>query len=137
MNAKVMPRSELKHACLGLLDRAAVEHPCGHQGKLAARYIIRSASEERIELMFEKGDKSKANLWITRNHAQGLLDTGIEFRDYPASSLYQESEPGQARPYGRHAALKPMRGLARADLVRFTVERAEEMELILGSLAAI
>lgn len=87
--------------------------------------------------MFEKGEKSKANLWVSRDHAQSLLDTGIEFRDYPASSLYQEAEPGKARAYGRHAALKPMRGLARADLVRFTIERVEQMELILASLAAI
>src|SRR5690606_25005406 len=58
----LMIRKELKLACLALLDDAAVEHPSGHQGKSAARYILRSENDDRIELMFEKGENSRANL---------------------------------------------------------------------------
>jgi hypothetical protein len=58
----IMTRNTLKAACLSLLDTAAAEHPAGHQGKLAARYVLRSRSDERIGLMFEKSEKTKALL---------------------------------------------------------------------------
>jgi hypothetical protein len=63
-----------------------------------------------------------------------LLEADIEFRVSLASSLYQETEPGGKCPYGRHAALKSMRDLANADLVRFTIERLTQMQLIVGTL---
>jgi len=124
----------LKAACLSLLDTAAAEHPAGHQSKLAARYVLRSRSDERIGLMFEKSEKTKALLWVGNVHARNLLEADIEFRVYLASSLYQETEPGGKRPYGRHAALKSMRDLANADLVRFTIERFTQMQFIVGTL---
>ena len=136
MNAEVMNREMLIAACLTLLNRSAVEHPAGHQGKLAARYIIRSNNDERIGLMFEKSGKTRPYLWIARPHARDLLEADIEFRIYLASSLYQEAEPGGKRPYGRHAALKSMRDLANADLVRFSIDRIGQMALILEKLAA-
>lgn len=128
-------RAELKAACLALLDTVAMEHPAGH-GKLAARYILRSQNDDRIELMFERDAKSRANLWLARDRAGDLLNTGIEFRAYPASDLYQATEPGGKTSYGRHAALRSMRDLANADLVRFTIERAEQMEALLANLTS-
>ena len=136
MNANFMNREMLIAACLTLLGKAAVEHPAGHQGKLAARYIIRSGNDDRIGLMFEKSGKTKPYLWIARSHAPDMLEADIEFRVYLASSLYQETEPGGKRPYGRHAALKSMRDLANADLVRFSIDRIGQMELVLEKLAA-
>ena len=32
-------RAALKSAVLAILDQVALEHPVGHQGKLAARYV--------------------------------------------------------------------------------------------------
>lgn len=136
MTTVELTRAELKAACLELLDRAAVEHPAGHQGKLAARYILRSAGGDRIGVMFEKGDKTKAYLWLDQRSAGNLADAGIESRLYPASSLYQLDEASGKPAYGRHAALKSMRDLAHADLVRFTISQQGQLETILTALAA-
>lgn len=136
MNTMSMTREDLKAACLALLDQAAVEHPAGHQGKLAARYTLRSAGGERLGLMFEKSEKAKSHLWVDRRHVGDLFEAGIDYRIYPAASLYQEIEPGGKRPYGRHAALKPMRDLANADLVRFSIDRIDQLRMILTRLSA-
>lgn len=50
----MMDRDQLKHNCLERLDAGAIEHPTGHQGKLAARYLLRRGDGDRVELMFEK-----------------------------------------------------------------------------------
>lgn len=134
MKDALMSREELKLACLALLDDAAVEHPSGHQGKSAARYILRSENDDRIELMFEKGENSRANLWVAKSFARDLMNLGIECKEYSASDLNREVEPGKPRRYGRHAALKQMRDLAHADLVRFTVENIGQMQLIIERL---
>lgn len=84
--------------------------------------------------MFEKGEKSKPNLWVERRFVSGLEEAGIEFRVYLASALYPTSAPDQKQAYGRHAALKAMRDLANADLVRFTIERITQLEMILAEL---
>lgn len=128
-------RELLKSGCLALLDAAAVEHPAGH-GKLFARYVLRSQDGDRIELMFEKGERSRSNLWLSASHAARLGRMAIESRDFPASALYQPAEPGGKPVYGRHAALKSMRDLANADLVRLTIGRVDQMEVILVKLAA-
>lgn len=137
MNADVMNRDMLIAACLTLLDQIAAEHPAGHQGKLAARYIIRSRSGERIGLMFEKGGRTKPYLWVARSYAPGLIEADIEFRVYLASSLYQAADTELKPLYGRHSALKPMRDLANVDLVRFTIDRVAQMELIKQKLKQI
>lgn len=134
MKDTLMSRKELKLACLALLDDAAVEHPSGHQGKSAARYILRSENDDRIDLMFEKGEKSRANLWVAKAFARDLMKLGIACKEYPASDLNREVEPGKPRRYGRHAALKVMRDLAHADLVRFTVEHVSQMKLLIAGL---
>ena len=137
MIADVMNREMLIAACLALIDQVATEHPAGHQGKLAARYIIRSSSGERVGLMFEKGGKTKPYLWAARSHASELLEADVEFRVYLASSLYQEAGTGLKPNYGRHSALKPMRDLANVDLVRFSIDRVGQMELITQKLKEI
>lgn len=137
MNADVTSRDMLIAACLALLDQVATEHPAGHQGNLAARYVIRSRSGERIGLMFEKGGKTKPHLWAARAHARELLESDVEFRVYLASSLYQEADIELKPNYGRHSALKPMRDLANVDLVRFSIDRVGQMELITEKLTAI
>ena len=129
-------RAELKLACLALLEQNAVEHPAGHQGKLAARYVIRSGEGERVGLMFEKSEASKPYLWVDRKVARNLMDADIELRVYLASSLYQSAEPDGKLRYGRHAALKSMRDLANADLVRFTIDRITQLQEILAHLIA-
>lgn len=63
------------------------------------------------------------------------MEVGIDALVYPASALYQASEGGEKRTYGRHAGLKVMRDLANADLVRFTIERPGQMQFLLGALA--
>lgn len=131
-------RAALKSAVLAQLDKAAMEHPVGHQGKLAARYVLRSQSGERIELMFEKGPKSPPHLWMTRAHATAIGDIGVPMREYPASDVNRVSETATGRAiYGRHAALKSMRGLAVADLVRLTPETEEQAATILERLRVL
>ena len=50
-----MMRDTLRQACLARLDERAMEHPSGHQGKLAARYVLHTQRADAVELMFEKG----------------------------------------------------------------------------------
>jgi hypothetical protein len=134
MTIKKPARAELKAQCLALLDNTAIEHPAGHQGKLAARYILRSNNQERIGLMFEKGDNCPAYLWVNAGYAAAMLDTDIISLLYPASALYQTDEATKKTLYGRHAALKPMRDLANADLVRFNIDRIIQFEQIIDHL---
>lgn len=131
-------RAALKSAVLAMLDQVALEHPVGHQGKLAARYVLRSQNGERIELMFEKGPKSPPHLWMSRAHAAVVGDVGAVVRDYPAADLHRvaDKETGKAA-YGRHAALKPMRELGEADLVRLTVEDTGQVDVILERLRSL
>lgn len=61
----------------------------------------------------------------------------IKFRVYSAADLYKPTESDGKPAYGRHTALKAMRDLANADLVRFTIDRVEQMQVILAKLAAL
>lgn len=130
-------RLALKQDCLRLLDASAIEHPVGHQGKLAARYMLVSATGEGIELMFEKGPASAANLWVCHRHARGLLVEGLTFASAPAAALDRAADADGRARYGRHSALRPMRQLGHADLICFSIQNKAEMEKILGDLAAI
>jgi hypothetical protein len=129
-------RETFKAACLAILDEMTLEHPAGHQGKLAARYILRAANGERTGLMFEKSEKTKPYLWVDRRFARKLMDANIEFRISLASSLYLADESDGKTRYGRHAALKSMRDLANADLVRFTIGQPDQIRFILERLEA-
>lgn len=72
---------------------------------------------------------------MTREQASDLLNADIEFRLYPASDLYKPTDAGGEPPYGRHPALKMMRDLANADLVRFTIYRVGQVQTILAKVA--
>ena len=109
-----MARDELKLDCLGRLDVRAIEHSAGHQGKLAARYLLRCADGDRAELMFEKGPRTPANLWVAHARVAGLLaEPGLHFQSSPASTLFTAKGSDGKRIYGRHSALKSMRELER------------------------
>lgn len=136
MTAARTARRSLKDDCLALLESMAVEHPAGHQSKLAARYIIISQSGERIGLMFEKHESAPAQVWVSHHYAKGLLDAAIPVSEYRAAELYRSVDPDTEPAYGRHAALKSMRGLANVDLLRFTVENSAQLERIVSHLAA-
>ncbi len=125
---------DLNATCLGLLSAAAIEHPSGHT-KLVARYILRSKDHDRIEVMFEKAGSGRARLWLTRNCAAELMNNAIAFREYPAADLYQPQEGDSTPSYGRHPALKSMRDLANADLIRFTIDRVDQLRTIISKLA--
>ncbi|WP_374393786.1 hypothetical protein [Tabrizicola sp.] len=129
-----MIREELKRACLGILDSMCIEHPAGHQSKLAARYVIVARNGERIGLMFEKAPSAPANLWLRADHARRLGNPGCDCRDYPASDLYAENDEKGRPIYGRHAGLKTMRDLAHADLLRLAIEDVGQLEHILFTL---
>ncbi len=127
-------RDVLKTAFLKRLSEVAVEHPAGHQGKLAARFILRSNSGEGIELMFEKGPASHPNLWMHQKYAKAVTSSSIEHRESPAHALFAvENEKGK-KIYGRHTALLPMRQLADADLVCFKLAAVTELEAVIDTL---
>lgn len=134
---QVIARADLKACCLDILDSVAMEHPSGHQGKLVARYVLRTVSGERIGLMFEKSKKAKPNLWVELRFAKELLDLNISFIISQASSLYQQDKATGRIIYGRHAAIKAMRDLANADLVRFTIADITQLQIILKKLTAL
>ncbi len=68
MTAAPGSRTDLKRACLTLLDEVAVEPPAGHQGIYAARYILLTDLGQPIALMFEKGERTPAHLWVAKRH---------------------------------------------------------------------
>lgn len=108
----MMDREELKQACLERLEAVAIEHPSGHQGKLAARYLLRCRDGDRAEVMFEKGPKTPANLWMAHKRAVDLItDPGLHFQSSPASALFSNKGSNGKPTYGRHSALKCIRPL--------------------------
>lgn len=127
-------RAELKAACLALLDQQCVEHPAGHQSKLAARYILVSRSGERIPIMFEKAPNLAAQLWLRAEHALRLGKVLGETRSYLANALYSEKDEKGRPIYGRHAALKAMRDMANANLVRLEIEQIEQLEQVIEAI---
>jgi hypothetical protein len=127
-------RDLLKSSILEHLAEVAVEHPAGHQGKLAARFILRSQSGEGIELMFEKGPSGPANLWVHRKFAEALLPLGIEHRESSARMLYAVQNETGKKMYGRHTGLLAMPQLADADLVCFKLQAVSEIVTIVSAL---
>lgn len=129
-----MTREELKRSCLERLEQVAQEHPAGHQGKLATRYVLVTDGGSRIGLMFEKAPNTRAYLWVPRRFGHVLEEGEIETRVYPAAALHQVVAEGDKRRYGRHSGLKPMRDLANVDLVRFDIVTVGQIENILYKL---
>lgn len=130
-----MERLKLKHYCLARLDEACREHPLGHQDLYAARYMLSRPAGEEVEIMFEKGPSSPANLWVEKRHVVPLLDqTGMVFRESPATSTFLDTGARSKHRYGRHSALKPMKNLKNADLVCFRIESPGDFDAILDHL---
>lgn len=127
-------RAALKFAILQRLSEVATEHPAGHQGKLAARFVFRSHDGEGIELMFEKGRNSPPNLWMHQERAELLMTSGIDHRKSEAATLYAVTNEMGKKTYGRHAALLAMHQLANADLVRFKLTSLDELEMMIETL---
>lgn len=135
MSGVVFSRAHLKAACVALLNERATEHPAGHQSIYVARYVMAGASGARIAMMFEKGDRSPAHLWMELRFARALSTAEVALRVYPASALYLGDQQGREPAYGRHAGLKSMRELANADLARLTVESATQFAVVLDRVA--
>ncbi len=130
-----MDREELKAHCLERLDTLAVEHPSGHQGILAARYLLRCREGDRAEVMFEKGPRTPANLWVAHKRVADLIAApGLHFRLSPASALFVSKGSNGKPIYGRHSALKTMRELSHADLICFTIHTIDDLDRILVHL---
>jgi hypothetical protein len=133
---RVQSRAELKLACLAVLETTYIMHPAGHQTKREARYVLVTNGDDRIALMFEKGPRSPANLWMRAKHAARIERLSVSRRNYPAEELYAGTD-GKGRPiYGRHAALKAMRDLANTDLVCFEIEQIDQLREILIIICA-
>lgn len=130
-----MERRQLKQDCLALLAACAREHPSGHQGKLAARYLLHCGRGDAAELMFEKGPKTPANLWVASGRIAGLKATDIDIRLSPASSLYAVVGADGKPQYGRHSALKSMNELRHADLACIRIEAITDLKRILEHIS--
>jgi hypothetical protein len=133
-NDVAMTRSELKTACLSLLDKRADIHPSGHQAKLAARYSLATSKGRKIGLMFEKSDHVPAHLWVPRIFALTLFGMHFSFREYPIGAGISASYSYRRTRQGRHSALMPMADMAKSDLVRFTIASPTELATILSVL---
>lgn len=127
----------LKRAVVMRLDREAKEHSKGHQANYANRYTMRSADGMLVELMFEKGDKSPANLWVRQDFVQELLENQIPYTPSQASKLYQLVGKTGEKQYGRHSAIEDMMQLGKADLVCFDLRNMADLELILSVLLQV
>ena len=136
MNDTPLTREDLKRACLNRLEAIAMEHPLGHQGKLAARYLLRQPDGTVVEIMFDKGPQSPANLWICERFVGSLLEGDIPFRRSQAQTLFATRSDDGRTIYGRHSALRPMRQLGTADLICFALRSPADLELILQVLLA-
>ena len=131
-----MNRDELRSASLARLEERTIEHPSGHQGKLAARYLMRRLNGDVAELMFEKGPKSATNLWVAEKYVTELLaDGAFEFRHAPAKALFTTTGANGQLNYGRHSALRPMKQLGHADLIFFRINTVDELDRILEHLS--
>ena len=136
-----MKRLELKRAIESRLDNDldVQTHDIGHQEKYANRYVLRSANGEHVELMFQKDERSPANLWVKKAFVEELLDgpsagMPLEYKISSASNLYQTIGKNGEKQYGRHTGLKSMPQLKEADLVCFALYDMDNLERILETL---
>lgn len=129
-----LSRAALKGAILARLDSLGREHPLGHQGAYANRYILRSDHGALVELLFEKGEKSPPNLWVRADQAGALQGGPIPLRHSSAAMLYQKPSKDGGRSYGRHSALEPMPILGRADLLCFALRSVEDLDQVVAVL---
>lgn len=134
-----MNEEELKRRIVSRLNCNAKEHSLGHQARYANRYVLRSADGTRIELMFQKDEKSPPNLWVRKDFVEGILRDRpgghpLKYKESPKSGLYKEVGKTGNLKYGRHSGLENMPQLGNADLVCFNLRNLDELEYILEAL---
>ena len=139
----------LKRDIISRLGRKAKEHPMGHQGIYANRYVMRSFCGVQIELMFEKDDRflpnktpPPPNLWVKKDFVQRILQDRprsmpLIYTESPKSKLYKTTGPNGKPNYGRHSALEKMPQLGNADLICFNVRSMDQLEYILKALCRV
>jgi len=129
-----LARGALKRDILSRLDGLGREHSLGHQGAYASRYSLRSNNGAPVEVLFEKGDKSPANLWVLASQAASLEDGSIPVRRSAAADLYRKPSKNGGHSYGRHSALEPMPILGRADLLCFALRSVDDLDRVIAVL---
>ena len=127
----------LKTAITMGLDAVAKEHRLKHQDSYANRYSMRSANDAPVEIMFEKGGNTLPHLWVLAEHFAPLAGSGLDAKPYPKEDLDTVPAKGGGMQYGRHSALKDMRLLGKADLVRVTLRSKAELDQILSVLSQV
>jgi hypothetical protein len=137
MSANEIDLTNLKRAVVMRLDGEAKEHSKGHQKNYANRYSMRSSDGALVELMFEKGEKSPANLWVKQQFAMDLLDGRIPVTLSPAANLYQTVGKTGEKQYGRHSALEDMMQLGKADLACFALRSMADLNQVLEMLTRV
>lgn len=126
-----LARDTLKAAAVALLDSLATEHPLRHQKAKARRYVLRAPGGTPLEIMFDRGENSRANLWVHASAAGPLRSRGeLE----AASNLWTKVGKDGQPDYGRHSSLEKMPQLGDADLIRFPLTSLEELGRVLDQL---
>ncbi|SHF39345.1 DNA polymerase III, epsilon subunit [Ruegeria intermedia] len=131
-----LSKDEIKRLVVARLDAIASVHPAGHQSTYANRYVYRAAGGTPIEIMFEKGPKSSANLWIAQRFVDERACGHLDHRLSPASALYSRRNTKGLLQYGRHSGLRTMPQLERADLVCFRLRSVQDLEALIAMLDA-
>jgi hypothetical protein len=126
------PRMQLKKSILDLLDKVGREHPSGHQGAYANRYVVSAAGGRPVEVMFEKSERVPANIWCPAGVAKLVSDVPV--KESLKVSLWQLKK-GE-RQYGRHSGLRAMPQLAEADLVKFQPETVAQARKVVDAVLA-
>lgn len=129
-----MTREALKTAILARLSAVADMHPMGHQASYANRYTLPVGTGATVELMFQKGENSPANLWVQRNRVLPLIGGPIKHAHSEAVTLYSKTNAKGEKLYGRHSALEKMPKLGKADLVCFALASVGELDTVLATL---
>lgn len=130
------PRAQLKSAIIERLNAVCQDHPMGHQGSKAARYIFKGENGTTVEIMFEKNEGTLANLWVKEAFVSTILDGDIDYTRKPASELYQKTGKNGEKLYGRHYSMEKMPQIGQADLVRFNLTSIHQLDRILDALDA-
>lgn len=127
----------LKEAAVGLLAAIAKEHPLGHQPSKAARFVLTSRHGVDVEVMFEKDDGSRPNLWCLEKAAGAALIGKLRPSLKPARLLRASLGSGGKAQYGRHSSLEHMNQLGDADLVCFSLRSVTELGEIIDRLRSV
>lgn len=126
------PRMQLKKSIIGLLDGVGREHPSGHQGAYANRYVVSAAGGRPVEVMFEKSERVPANIWCPAGVAKLVPDVPMKMSLKASLWQFKNGE----KQYGRHSGLRAMPQLAEADLVKFQPETLEQARKVIDAILA-